>query len=74
MTEYSVFAIFVFLAVSGYVYVVWARRVRSGFYEELGPRSSMGLEPGERVVGAWQCERYFGPLVPGSERTLGSWI
>ena len=25
-------------------------------------------------MGAWECERYFGPLVPGSERTPGSWV
>lgn len=26
------------------------------------------------MIGAWGCERYFGPLVPGSERTPVSWI
>jgi hypothetical protein len=33
--------------------------------------SPAGLEPGERVVDAWQGERYFGPLVAGSRPSLG---
>jgi hypothetical protein len=74
VTEISIVAIGAFLLGSVYIYVVWARRARSGFYEQVGTHSPVGLEPGERVIGAWECERYFGPLVPGSERTPGSWL
>jgi hypothetical protein len=74
VTEVSIL-IAVFLAASAFVYFDWARRVRSGWFREhFGPHATVGLEPGEQVIGAWAGERYFGPLVPGSERTLGSWI
>jgi hypothetical protein len=73
VTEYSPIAIGIALVAAVGCYILWARRVRSGFYEDMGPHSTVGLEPDEQVIGAWVGERYFGPLVPGSERTLGSW-
>jgi hypothetical protein len=75
VSEVSVVAIVVVLAATAYVYLDWGRRVRSGWFREhFGPHATVGLEPGERVIGAWGCERYFGPLVPGSERTAWSWV
>jgi hypothetical protein len=74
MTAVSWLGVAVVVVASLAVYWVYFRRARSGFYEELGPNQTVGLEPGEHVVGAWRCERYFGPLVSGSERTAGSWL
>lgn len=73
MTEISWLALVVVAAGSIAVYALHARRVRSGFYELFGPNQTVGLEEEESVVGAWAAERYFGPLVRDSERTLGSW-
>jgi hypothetical protein len=62
------------IAVLGSVglYVWWLRKARSGFFEQFDLQSGVGLADGERVVHGWFGERYFGPLVPGSERTIGS--
>lgn len=61
------------LLVSAAIYVRWLRLKRSGFFEQFDLESPVGLADRERVVRAWWGERYFGPLVLGSERTLGSW-
>jgi hypothetical protein len=74
VTEVSPIAIGIVLVATACIYIIWARGVRSGVYAEQGPHSTVGLDPDERVIGAWLCERYFGPLVPGSERTLWSWV
>ncbi|HEX7168830.1 MAG TPA: hypothetical protein VF230_17770 [Acidimicrobiales bacterium] len=63
----------VFVALTLNVYrIEWNRR-RSGYYEQFTADSPIGLAPDEKVVHYWEAERYFGPLVPGSDRSVADW-
>ena len=52
--------------------ITW-QRSRSGFSAQFTAQSPIGLGRDEHAIGFWNAERYFGPLVPGSERQPGDW-
>ena len=62
--------IVVFVVLSIRIYWTWWRDRQSGFFDQFTDQSPIGLRPGERAVGAWDGERYYGPLVAGSSRRV----